>query len=168
MEVRELSQDDRNWVRERTELLFGGDTVVSRDVVHAPAELPGYIALEGHERIGLATYKVYGEICELVTLDALCQFCGVGTELLDAVERAARAAGCRSLWLITTNDNLDGLRFFQRRGFQITCVRPNGMEAIRRLKPGVPLTGQYDIPIRDEIEMEKPLRNGDASGWRVL
>lgn len=168
MEIRELSQDDRTWVRERTELLFGGDTVVSRDVVHEPAELPGYVALEGLERVGIATYKIYGEVCELVTLDALCQFCGVGTGLLEAVERAARIAGCSRLWLITTNDNLDGLRFFQRRGFQISCVRPNGMESIRQLKPGVPLVGQYDIPIRDEIEMEKPLQNGNGSGWRVL
>jgi len=166
MLVTTLSKSDRAWVRERTELLFGGDTVVSRDVVHQPSELPGFIAMEGSERIGLATFKIDGGCCELVTLDALCQWCGVGTALLEAVEKAARAEGCKGIWLITTNDNLDSLRFFQRRGFRITAVRVNAMEHIRRLKPGVPLVGNYGIPVNDEIEMEKTLAAGEC--WKVV
>ena len=31
------------------------------------------------------------------------------------------------------------------------------MTKIRLLKPNVPKTGYYDIPVRDEIEMEKPI-----------
>lgn len=166
MLVTTLSPSDRTWVRERTELLFGGETVVSRDVVHQPAELPGFIAMEDGERVGLATFRIADGECELVTVDALCQWCGVGTALLEAVEKAARAEGCAKIWLITTNDNIDGLRFFQRRGFRITAVRVNGMDAIRRLKPGVPLVGSYGIPINDEIEMEKPLADGE--GWKVV
>jgi len=166
MLVTDLTPEDRDWVRERTELLFGGDTVVSRDIVHDPASLPGFIAREGSERVGLATFQIHDDVCELVTLDALCQWCGVGTALLEAVESAARGAGCAKMWLITTNDNIDGLRFFQRRGFQITLVRPNGMEAIRKLKPGVPLVGHYGIPIRDEFELEKPVDAGE--GWRIV
>ncbi len=166
MLVTTLSSSDRTWVRERTELLFGGDTVVSRDVVHQPSELPGFIAMEGSERIGLATFKIDDGRCELVTLDALCQWCGVGTTLLEAVEKAARAEGCTDIWLITTNDNLDALRFFQRRGFCITTVRVNAMEHIRRLKPGVPLVGSYGIPVNDEIEMEKALADGEC--WKVV
>ena len=166
MLVTDLSDNDRNWVRERTELLFGGNSVVSRDVVHQPADLPGFIAREGNERIGLATFHIEEDICELVTLDALCQWCGVGTALLEAVESAARGARCSKIWVITTNDNIDALRFFQRRGFQISVVRLNGLEAIRELKPGIPLTGHYDIPIRDEVELEKEVVEGD--GWQVV
>lgn len=167
MLVTNLSDRDRTWVSERTELLFGGDVVVSREVVHRPADLPGFICCEGSERVGLATFQVDGEACELVTLDALCQWCGVGSALLEAVEKAAVGSGCRYLWTITTNDNLDALRFFQRRGFQIQAVRPNGMEAIRRLKPDVPEIGHYGIPVRDEVELVKPL-DGDVQGWRVI
>jgi len=167
MIVTNLSDIDRNWVRDRTELLFGGDVVVSRDIVHQPADLPGFICAEGNERIGLATFKVTGHECELVTLDALCQWCGVGTALLDAVEKAAVAEGCTTLWMITTNDNIDGLRFFQRRGFQITVIRPNGMQAIRKMKPDMPEIGHYGIPVRDEIELTKVL-DQEAPGWRVV
>jgi len=157
MRVTELSDDDRRWVQERTELLFGGDFVVSRSEVHDPHKLPGFIATEGRERIGLITYSIVGEICEIVTIDALCQFMGVGTMLLDKVECVAREADCTKLWTITTNDRLDAQRFFQKRGFFISDVRLGAMTKIRLLKPNVPRTGDYGIAVRDEIEFEKPL-----------
>lgn len=158
MRVTELSDDDRIWVKERTELLFGGDFVVSRDEVHDPHKLPGFIAAEGRERVGLATYSIYSGECELVTIDSLCQFMGVGTLLLEKVMEVALEAGCRKIWTITTNDNLDAQRFFQRRGFTLTNVRVGGMTKIRLLKPSVPKVGYYDLPVRDEFEYELPLK----------
>jgi N-acetylglutamate synthase-like GNAT family acetyltransferase len=166
MLITNLSEADKAWVRERTELLFSGNFLVSREQVHDPTQLPGFIALEQGDRVGLATYHIDGALCELVSIDALCQFMGVGTELLNAVEAAARAGGCSRLWCITTNDNLDALRFFQRRGFVITSYRLGGMRRIRSLKPGIPDNGYYGIPIRDEIELEKPVTA--RAGWRVL
>ena len=157
MRVTDLTDDDRLWVQERTELLFGGDFVVSRTEVHDPHKLPGFIATEGRERVGLATYCVYGGECELVTIDALCQYLGVGTLLLERVEEVAREAGCTKIWTITTNDNLDAQRFFQKRGFVISQVRLGGMTKIRLLKPNVPKVGYYGIPVRDELELEKRL-----------
>lgn len=170
MQVRRLNDEDREWVKERTELLFGGEFVVSGQEVHDPHKLPGFIAVEGGERVGLATYSIDGKACELVTIDALCQFMGVGTELLDQVEEAARAAGCDRLWCITTNDNLDAQRFFQKRGFVISDIRVGGMTKIRLLKPNVPRFGYYGLPIRDEIHLTMklaplpPLKQVDKPG----
>lgn len=166
MQVRSLSAADKAWVAERTELLFGGTFLVSRDTVHDPTQLPGYIAVQDDERIGLLTYHHDGETCEVVSIDALCQYIGVGTSLLDAVEVAAREAGCVRLWVILTNDNLDALRFFQRRGFTISAFRLDSLDSIRQLKPGIPQVGSYGIPVRDEIELVKPVRA--ARGWRVV
>lgn len=165
MLITNLSAADKAWVQERTELLFSGNFLVSREVVHDPTVLPGFIAVEHGERVGLVTYHIAGELCELVSIDSLCQFMGVGTELLAAVESAARAAGCARLWTITTNDNLDALRFFQRRGFLITSYRLGGMDRIRELKP-IPAVGYYGIPIRDEVELEMPVAPG--AGWRIV
>lgn len=157
MQVTALTDDDRKWVKERTELLFGGDFVVSRDEVHDPHQLPGFIATEGPERIGLVTYNITGDDCEVVSIDSLCQFMGIGTLLLEKVEEVARQAGCKRLWAITTNDNLDAHRFFQKRGFTVSAVRLGTMSKIRLLKPNVPKIGYYGIPVRDEIELTKPL-----------
>ena len=166
MLITDLTEADKIWVKGRTELLFGGDYVVSRDVLHDPTQLPGFIAVDSGERIGLATYHVEGDCCEVVSVDALCQFIGVGTALLLAVEKAARVAGCQKLWAITTNDNLDALRFFQKRGFTISAVRVDGMDRIRQMKPDIPEIGYYGIAVRDEIELEKTIEVGE--GWRVV
>ncbi len=166
MEITPFSDSDVAWVRERTELLFSGKFLVSGDVVHDPTTLPGFVARQDGERIGLVTYHVDGDSCEVVTIDALCQYMGIGTALLDAVAEAARQQGCQRLWVITTNDNLDAIRFFQRRAFVLREVRINSMPKIRALKPGIPEIGEYGIPIRDEVELERPLEDG--KGWRTV
>jgi len=155
--IKELSKSDRKWVSERTELLFGGDFVVSREAVHNPATLPGFIVSEGPDRIGITTYNIVEDSCELVTIDSLCQWQGVGTALLEAVEAVAREAGCKTIWSITSNDNLDALRFLQRRGFHIKEVRVGIAAEIRMMKPDMQEIGHYDIPVRDEIELSKSL-----------
>jgi hypothetical protein len=70
-----------------------------------------------------------------------------------------RAAGVEILPVTTTNDNLNALRFYQRRGFRITEVRPRAVDDARRLKPSIPIVGEYGIPIRDEIELERRVQN---------
>ncbi|MBD3220669.1 GNAT family N-acetyltransferase [bacterium] len=166
MQVKPLTDTDQAWVQERTELLFSGTFLVSRETVHDPTKLPGFIADQDGERIGLVTYHIDGDACEVVSIDALCQYIGVGTSLLEAVEAAAREAGCARLWVILTNDNLDALRFFQRRGFTISAFRIDSLDSIRQLKPGIPQVGSYGIPVRDEIELIKPVDT--ARGWRVV
>lgn len=59
---------------------------------------------------------------------------------------------------MTTNDNVDALRFYQRRGFRIVAVRTGAVDEARSaLKPGIPHRGHYGIPLRDEIELAQPL-----------
>ena len=61
------------------------------------------------------------------------------------------------LLLVTTNDNIDALRFYQRRGLHILEVRPDGVARSREVKPSIPLIGSYGIPIRDEIVLGRDL-----------
>jgi ribosomal protein S18 acetylase RimI-like enzyme len=78
----------------------------------------------------------------------------VGTVLIEAVKAVAREGGCKRVWLITTNDNVDALRFYQRRDFRRVGVARNAVEESRKIKPQISATGLYGIPIRDEIELE--------------
>ena len=71
--------------------------------------------------------------------------------------RLAKKAGCSRIWLITTNDNLHALGFYQRRGFVIKAVHPNALDRSRELKPSIPLISENGIPLRDEIELEMSL-----------
>ena len=156
MIVRPFREGDREWVRETLRELWG-ETVVSRGAVHNPTALPGFVAEEGGERVGLLTYRIDGADCEVVTIDAFPAGAGAGTALLDAAAAAARDAGCGRVWLITTNDNLRALRFYQRRGFRLVAVHPDALERSRELKPSIPEIGLDGIPLRDELELELTL-----------
>lgn len=119
------------------------------------SKLPGFVCLEGEEIIGAVTYEIIGDQCEINTLNSFREGRGVGEALIQAVEEAGRAAGCKRLWLTTSNDNTKALRYYQRRGFTIGEVRVNAAEENRRIKPSVPLVGMDNIPIRDEFELER-------------
>lgn len=114
--------------------------------------------MRGNEPVGLATYHLDGDSCEIVTLDSLVEGRGIGSALVAEIEKAATAAGCRRLWLVTTNDNLAALRFYQKRGFVLVAVHPNALEQSRQLKPSIPTVGVDGIPLRDEIELEMLLK----------
>ena len=157
MDIHPLTPTDRDWVRRKIIAAWGAETIVVHETVYHPAELPGFIAEAEGEIAGLLTYHLEGEACEIVTLDAWRTGLGVGTALIETVKQAAGREKCRRLWLVTTNDNLPALRFYQKRGFVIAAVHVNSIEKDRRLKPEIPLTGMDGIPIRDEIELEMML-----------
>jgi ribosomal protein S18 acetylase RimI-like enzyme len=152
--VRPVSEADRDWVLEVVRG-WGADFVITRGRKVYPAEIDAFLAVDASgRRLGLVTYELSGDECEIVTLDALERFRGIGTALVEAVKEDGRVRGCRRLWLITTNDNLEAIRFYQRRGFTLAAVHANALEVSRRLKPSIPRVGQYGIPLRDEIELE--------------
>ena len=111
--------------------------------------------------MGLLTYTVDGDACEIVTIDALVEGAGIGTALLGAVERVARESGCSRLQLVTTNNNLRALAFYQKRGFRLVRLVPGGIEQSRRLKPSIPEVDAAGLAIRDELhlELQLPLRS---------
>jgi DNA-3-methyladenine glycosylase I len=151
------SEGDRDWVQRFIAAQWGADEVVVHDTVYHPARLPGFVAWQAGVRVGLVTFFLDDEACEIVTLDSQRRGSGVGTALLEAVKGVAQVSGCRRLWLITTNDNLDALRFYQKRGFALVAVHRNAVERARQTKPEIPLVGQHGIPLRDEIELDIPL-----------
>jgi GNAT superfamily N-acetyltransferase len=117
---------------------------------------PALIAERDGELIGVLTYVLDGDSCEVLTLQASERQHGVGTALVEAVERLATDAGCSRLWVITTNDNVDALRFYQRRGFRLSVLHAGAVDDSRaRLKPEIPRVGEYGIDLRDELELEK-------------
>jgi GNAT superfamily N-acetyltransferase len=152
--IRPAGAGDRPWIEQHLARSWGSATVVSRGVAHDAARLPTLVAVRGGEIVGLATYRLADDECELVSLDALRRREGIGTALLAGVAEAARRGGCRRLWLITTNDNLDALRFYQRRGMRLVAVHPGAVDVARRINPSIPLIGEHGIPIRDELEFE--------------
>ena len=154
--IREYAPGDRQWL-EAIAAPGGGTGVVSRGVLHDFTTYPGFVAEKAGHRCGFAFHRVEGDECELVAIEATQQWCGIGTALIAAAEQAVRDAGCRRIWLVTTNDNIDAIRFYQRRGYRLAAVHSGAVDGARRIKPSIPDIGNYGIPMRDEFEFEKYL-----------
>jgi ribosomal protein S18 acetylase RimI-like enzyme len=158
--IRPLRVDDRNWVADFLDKHWYSTKLVSRGQVYYGHLLPGFAAFYGGQdtptgkAIGLLTYRIEGDACEITTIDSLQPGQGVATNLLETLKTAAAESGYKRLWLCTTNDNMEALRFFQKRGFHISEIHINALTESRKLKPQIPILGKDDIPLRDEIVLE--------------
>jgi GNAT superfamily N-acetyltransferase len=121
-------------------------------------KLDGFIVQENNIIIGLATYTFFGDVCEIISLDSKKENMGIGTAILKEIEKIGIENNCIKMRLITTNDNLRALQFYQKRGYCLTKLYPNAMDEVRKVKPNIPLIGENGIPLRDEIELEKQLK----------
>jgi GNAT superfamily N-acetyltransferase len=122
---------------------------------------PALIAVDGERLVGVLTWITHADSLEVLTLHVTDQWRGTGTALLDGARRLAESLECRRMWLITTNDNLDALRFYQRRGFRLARLHPGAVNRSRLLlKPSIPEIGDHGIPLRDELELELVLEAG--------
>lgn len=155
--MRGATPDEVAWVADRLVASWGSVQAARRGRLIDASALPALVATVGERRVGLATYRVDTDVCELVTIDAFEHGLGVGAALVDAVAEQARTVGCRRMWLITTNDNTPALRFYQQQGFRLVALHRDAVEESRRLKPQISATGLDGIPLRDELELELDL-----------
>ena len=155
--IRDKQPDDNDWLKEVITENWGATRIITRGRVHEVDKIPGYVAEQDGEKVGLLTYQIYGRECELITIDALERGIGIGRALIDKLRETAKEQNCRGIWLITTNDNTEAMRFFQKKGFFFVNVHRDAAITARRLKPEIPEIGKHGIPIRDEIELVMPL-----------
>ena len=154
MNIRRLIADDLPRLRQFWKENWGAEFVVAHGTIYYPDTLNGFIVLDSDEWVGEITFTFSGSDCEIVSLDSLREGQGIGTKLINAVLEEARAKNCKRVFLITTNDNLNALGFYQKRGFELVKINRGAMIETRKLKPDIPLIGANNIPLRDEIELE--------------
>jgi GNAT superfamily N-acetyltransferase len=152
--LRRLTKADLPRLRQVWKENWGDEFMVAHGVVYRPDTLEGFIALDEHEWIGEITYNFSKDSCEIVTLDSEREGQGLGTKLINAVVEEARKHNCKRVFLITTNDNLNALGFYQKRGFEMVKIYRGAVNESRKIKPNIPLIGMNNIPLRDEIELE--------------
>lgn len=114
----------------------------------------GFFFSEDDKITGLITYIVYNHILEIISLDSLTENQGIGSKLVEAVINEAKERKCEKIVLITTNDNINAIKFYQKRGFDMAHLYLNALDISRKLKPEIPLIGDNSIPLRHEIEFE--------------
>ncbi|PES78134.1 GNAT family N-acetyltransferase [Bacillus cereus] len=133
---------------------WGSSMMVSRGRAHQLEQLPGFIALKNDRIVGIITCEVLKNMCEIVSLDSFEEGNGIGTELVDCVLQMARENECEKVWLITTNDNMNALRFYQKRNFIMTNLYMDAVKEARKIKKEIPFIGYDNIAILHEIQLE--------------
>lgn len=163
MTVTEFNENFRSrvngWLREE----WGGPLMVSLGELFDTSALSGFTAEEDGTLLGALLYRTGRHGMEVASLFCLQKGRGVGRALLDAAARRAREKGLSRLWLVTTNDNTRAIRFYQKYGMELVAVHMDSVACSRRLKPGIPPTGEDGIPIRHEFEFALPLGNEEAN-----
>ncbi len=156
--IRPMRPPDHAWARQLLREQWGSDKIVTRGVLYDAVSFYGYVAVQNDERVGLLTFRMERNEIEILSLNSLVQRQGIGSNMIGAVSTTGACSHCRRIWLITTNDNLPALKFYQKRGFHLVAVYPNALEQSRKVKPSIPPIGLDGIALRDEIELELLLR----------
>lgn len=157
LDITEISDADKSLISAFITENWGSPFSISKGKMHDAVNLPGFICKQDGKVAGLITYHIENDECEIVTLDSKINNKGLGTQLIQKVIDVAKENLCNRVWLITTNDNLHAIRFYQKRGFDWIGFYRDVMNESRKLKPEIPRLGNDDIPIKHEIEFEYKL-----------
>ena len=134
-----------------------GGIVVTPERVYRSADLRGaFVVSEGRE-VALVTWARDGDTGEIVTLDAFDPGRGFGRAALAFAEAELAREGATEARLFTSNDNVRAIAVYLRAGWRAVRIHLDAMDAVRALKPSVPLTGDHGLALRDMWEFVKPL-----------
>ena len=150
--MRAFGPDDVAWADGLIGAAMGGRMQARRGELIDVLDLPGFVAERDGHYVGVLTYATRANDVEIAYVEATESHTGIGTAL---VSTFLDAVSVRPVWVVTTNDNLDALGFYQRHGFAIRDIRVGAVKKSREtIKPSIGRIGEHGIEIRDEIELE--------------
>ena len=155
--IEEITEKNRQRVNDILINEWEATDIIIRGNVIDGTKLDGFLAVKDNEIIGLITYMIEKNECEIVSLNSFEENKGIATRLINVVKEIAIKKNCTRLKLITTNDNIRGIEFYQKRGFVFANIYINAIENSRKLKPEIPMYADNGLPIGDEIEFEMRL-----------
>lgn len=153
MKIYSIADISKDKVIEFFKFHWGSTKMAISSGVYDCSELDGFAALnEEGDIIGLVTYIIRDNECEIISLDSILEGKGIGTSLINEVENVAVKNNCKLIKVITTNDNLLALRFYQKRGFVLWRIINNAVgnnhNVCVELECDVELISGEDIPCK--------------------
>lgn len=155
LNIEEINKENKGEVISFFKEHWGSSEMVISSGIYQCENLDGFIYEENNQIIGLVTYVIKRDEIEIISLDSIQEGKGIGTALIEKIENLAKQKQIKIVRLVTTNDNLNALRFYQKRGYRITSIIPNAVNEARKIKPSIPLIGTDGIPLNDELELIK-------------
>jgi ribosomal protein S18 acetylase RimI-like enzyme len=157
VKIRLKNRNDNDRISSYLKNNWGGDFIISKGKCHSCEELQGLIAEGDYSINGFCLYSIFEDELEIVLIESFEENKGIGSLLLKEIENVAVESCIKRLWLVTTNDNINAIRFYLKEGYVFRRIERNAIDEYRKKKPGIPIIGNYGIPIIDELEFEKIL-----------
>jgi GNAT superfamily N-acetyltransferase len=152
--VTPITPSDRDWVATRLVQEWMSTSVARCGELVEAAGLPGYVATVGRRRAGLVLVNVSEREFEVVAISTTQPRSGIGRALMERCFAAARATACRRVWLVTTNNNIAAIAFYQQVGMDLRALHRNAVRGSRKLKPTIPVRDAAGVRIDHELEFE--------------
>ena len=99
--------------------------------LYYPGDHSGFLVLHADQLRGVITYEPVKEDYEITLLHTDLPRKGIGRKLVDFVIQKAKEAGVHRFWLITTNDKIQAIGFYQKIGFDLVKLHYNALENSR-------------------------------------
>ena len=154
--IRPIEEEDKEWIKKVMVDAWNSEMVAASKLFNT-LTLPGFVAELNDQPTGVVIFNTADGKLEIVSLNSTLEGKGVGSALIEKVKDFAKEKKLKSVWLLTSNDNIDSLKFYQKRGFRITKVYPDAIDEARKTKPDIPEIGDYGIPLKDALELEYKL-----------
>ena len=152
--VSRIASGDRDWVAETLVREWTSTSVARLGQLVEAAGLPGHLATLAGRRVGLVLVDVRHREYEVVAISTSEPRRGVGRALMERCFAEARATGCRRVWLVTTNNNITAIAFYQRLGMDLRALHRHALRVSRELKPTIPERDAAGVRIDHELEFE--------------
>lgn len=155
MQIFKARDSDKNQLEKFLKKNWGDCEMVISSGRYNYKNLQAYIYKDVGCVVGLITFIQRATNLEIISVDSTIKSKGIGTALINHLEKTSRDLSVKKISVITTNDNLEALRFYQKNGYRIVEVFPNAVKEARKIKPSIPLFAANGIPILDELRLEK-------------
>ena len=152
--VRRREDDNRGWVAQTLVRDWASTSVARGGELVEAVNLPGYVAMVEDRHVGLALVDVTDRGYEVVVISTTEPRRGVGRALMVRCFTEARALAVGRVWLVTTNNNIAAIAFYQSLGMDLRALHRHAARKARELKPTIPSPDEAGIPIDHELEFE--------------
>ena len=154
--VKKASSQDRGEIKRLVQLFWGEQEQLTFDTIFNVSELPAHVAKKENKAVGFVSFAELHDDLIVAALGIIPEYqgMGIGRRLVANAEKEAKRLKKKRMLVSTSNDDLPALAFYQRLGFQIYEVKPNAIAE----KHGKVLKGIGNLPIRDELRLQKTVR----------
>lgn len=150
--VRRAAPADRSWIADVARRRLGGNVQAVRGGTFVVSRCAAFVAEAGGDRVGFLSWRIRGDVCEVMALATVEDGSGAARALLETVHGLARQRRCRELRVVTTDRNTRAQSLYQRNGYAVVEVRRGAVDEARQgVKPEIP------GGIHDEVELARPV-----------